>query len=758
MSIGSMRQSWVALLFLTLILGDASFSRAQILEQALTQPPVSQSDAQPQETSSNATLSPSSEETTEQQETLGDIVEETGVLSSNNATWNWVVHPAEVCGIDVTYCIPVSKFRDLPGIGEDPALFNQTYWETVENAYVEKIIDLHLFTPGLALAIAEGLFHHWDDFQEAKSISVTMEGKDIDVTMLSIGAVIRDIQDIDYIGGYFTVDLRLYVKRVMPGTAFDSLQQAINASWTDLEDSHLVARNYGEPPGKEKWARLLPEDNSDNPNQLMKHEVLMQDGSCNAKALTKARLLNFNEYTAMSGANSALVDAITGGLSVLRGNKRPTPVTDANDNILYFNANGVRIKFQPLNPYFYPFQLNVLDINVASPATDIALNHKVQQYSFCIDPSMTGFKHPLPSLPQEGVVNMIPTVWRSSNAPWFNEDNDHMFLKGTGVQSEEEHVVEKFFQTAVFRIVYQGAPIEPWFDLLPILFTAFTVQLQWMVTRTDNCGGSTMITAVLLIQNLVNMQAGFVGYSNIMSQALSFTYIVAIIYVVAVALMTFTNIAKQNGNIEFLAKQQENIFRYFRLVGNIMSIFYIPLLVFSEDTNTGEQNQYKWLWPVCITVSTLIFAGVVFRDAWRLWNKKKDEKERVVPRYSSIQGRAITLLTVDEVKDFITGSDLLEQAVSPYLSHDDLTSIAHQLHDAEIDGNALVVAATDPKFLVSAVGLSVGKAINFSKGFDELVNNGSIVVRSNVLDKTFDSYEDPSKIVAPKAEAPIAEP
>ena len=105
-----------------------------------------------------------------------------------------------------------------------------------------------------------------------------------------------------------------------------------------------------------------------------------------------------------------------------------------------------------------------------------------------------------------------------------------------------------------------------------------------------------------------------------------------------------------------------------------------------------------------------------------------EKADKIVPDYSHLHGKAIELLTIDEVKEFITHSDLLEEAVAPYLNSDDLTSIAYQLHDAEIDGNALVDAAEDPKFLVSAVGLSVGKAINFSKGFKELVYTGKIDV------------------------------
>ena len=128
-----------------------------------------------------------------------------------------------------------------------------------------------------------------------------------------------------------------------------------------------------------------------------------------------------------------------------------------------------------------------MDIYLAPPASDIELNQEVEQLSFCIDRSKTGFKHPLPSLAQQGKVNLIPAIWRSTMAPWFNEGNEQMHLNSTGAQTSEELGMDSYFQTALFRIVYEGAPAEPWFDLLPILFTAFTVQIQWLVTQPDNC-------------------------------------------------------------------------------------------------------------------------------------------------------------------------------------------------------------------------------------------------------------------------------
>ena len=71
-------------------------------------------------------------------------------------------------------------------------------------------------------------------------------------------------------------------------------------------------------------------------------------------------------------------------------------------------------------------------------------------------------------------------------------------------------------------------------------------------------------------------------------------------------------------------------------------------------------------------------------------------------------------------------SNLLAKAVYPYLNEKDLTEIAYKLHDADIDGNSFVEAIENPKILVGSVGLSVGKAINFHKGYIALRDSGSI--------------------------------
>ena len=303
-----------------------------------------------------------------------------------------------------------------------------------------------------------------------------------------------------------------------------------------------------------------------------------------------------------------------------------------------------------------------------------------------------------------------------------------MSIDGTGRQTGDGHVQEMFFQVGMFRLIYDGPNSQSWFALLPVLFTAFVIQLQWLTTTASSCDGSTMITAVLLIQNLVQSQAAYVGYKNIASNILTFTYVVAIIYVVAVALMTFINLSKSGGSRRILAQYQDSIFRYFRYFGNLMSFFYIPLLVFESDVDTGEQKQYDFLWPLVIAFDTLVLVFLISRDLLKLKTKVSEaaESEDTTPDYKHLKSRDIGTLSVEETKIWVSNNEFLFDAVQPNLNQEDLFGIAQLLFDADIDGGALLAIANDPKFLINSVGLSVGKAINFSSAIEELERMGSI--------------------------------
>ena len=225
-----------------------------------------------------------------------------------------------------------------------------------------------------------------------------------------------------------------------------------------------------------------------------------------------------------------------------------SPVIDANGFVTYLQGNGLKIKFQPVNSQFFPFQINILDITLRSPRAGLYPGLPVTLYTFCILELFTGLQSPLPSLPNQGEVRLIPTVTTYTSPPWWNFDNEQMGLSGTSFSEDEGDTGEKLRQVANFRIVYADTSIvNGWMLLLPFLFTAFTTQLQWLVTKPDTCAPSNMVSSILLIQNLVNGQKPYTGHENVGTKVIYLTYGVTGMFVTAVALMTFINITKSTG-------------------------------------------------------------------------------------------------------------------------------------------------------------------------------------------------------------------
>jgi hypothetical protein len=191
--------------------------------------------------------------------------------------------PDDECKFYYTFCIPVSKFESLPRFGVNPSTLNETEWDELSDAIVKFIDDLHVFATGLPVAIARTIFDDWDHVARSKYIGVTMAGDDINVQMLSVGAVIRDISNIDYIGGYFTVDLRLYVKKITYGEPYWSVKDAVDVTWTTVNQSSLVVKHClecNESFSTNNWLQYLPEDYDEDTSQVGPDDRVIQDGSC----------------------------------------------------------------------------------------------------------------------------------------------------------------------------------------------------------------------------------------------------------------------------------------------------------------------------------------------------------------------------------------------------------------------------------------------------------------------------------------------
>lgn len=381
--------------------------------------------------------------------------------------------------------------------------------------------------------------------------------------------------------------------------------------------------------------------------------------------------------------------------------------------------------------------MNILDIGLITPPSAVNVGKKITINQFCISSPFTGIRAPLPSLPNAGELILIPHVKVNYNAPWFNAGNQQMFLKGTGFTREEENEPEKTGRTANFRIIYHNAAVASnWLILLPFLFSAFTTQLQWFILTADTCKPATMVTAVLLIQSLVNNQKAYVGVKTVATDVLAVTYCLTAVYVVTVALMTFINITKDTGRIEFLAHYQGGIFSYLRFIGLLCTPLFIPLLVFKSDLQTGQQQRIDWLWPLVISFCFLVFAikvawGIKTQMAHR--KKKRAEEEAKKAKMEEEEGetvvnygtKVVRSMTADEIKKWIMETPELQLASR--LTKDELAKVQHKFLNASIDGPALLRIGSDPEQIVKYVeGVPFGQALAFCDALAALKEEGIV--------------------------------
>ena len=109
----------------------------------------------------------------------------------------------------------------------------------------------------------------------------------------------------------------------------------------------------------------------------------------------------------------------------------------------------------------------------------------------------------------------------------FNSGNDQMMMAEGNVKTgDEEDVQEMVTQVASFTIIYTDSLVNGMIVMLPFIFTAFIVMLQWMVTTPKNVGPESMITSVLLVQSIVDKDPPSIGYHNISQGVVSLTYTV----------------------------------------------------------------------------------------------------------------------------------------------------------------------------------------------------------------------------------------
>jgi hypothetical protein len=274
--------------------------------------------------------------------------EETG----ETLNWTYVIRPVSKCEVETWICIPTSKFEAFEHFSLGEKNFTEEELEEIKLAYIDFMVTrLDMFITGLNRAIASALVDRRDEFYLSQYMMVTLDGSAIDVKMYAIGLVVEDISDINYIGGVFTADIRVYIYEVMEGAPYSSIGNAMNASWAKKDDSSLLEIETN-------IVKLLPKNFNQFEGELSdkEKEALTEDGRCNDPAIQTMRPMNMKDYKKDQ-------------FRIQRSATALTPIPDPDNNMLYLEAKGAKIKFQPINTEFFPFQVRLLMFRVLGYAT-----------------------------------------------------------------------------------------------------------------------------------------------------------------------------------------------------------------------------------------------------------------------------------------------------------------------------------------------------------------------------------------------------
>lgn len=290
----------------------------------------------------------------------------------------------------------------------------------------------------------------------------------------------------------------------------------------------------------------------------------------------------------------------------------------------------------------------------------------------------------------------------------------------------EEKLPNRLERSLRFRIVWSEPPGELWMVIFPFLFSSFSTQLQWLVLKASEVTAASMISAILLISNIVNTKVGLVRYNNIASSTIYLTYGIVSVYILAVAIMAFINIARNSGTNFFLVRYQVTILRYMRLFGLLLTPFFIPLLVFYSNDETGEQYFYQWLWWAVFVFDLVIFAAYIARDWWKVAKesrlRKQSDQQGKLSSCERICAKRVHLWTVEEVGEWIRGSEDLREIFS--FTDGEREAIAEKFKVKKVDGTAFINLSMDAERLVKFLDLAIGEALHFSANVEKLVEMG----------------------------------
>ena len=152
--------------------------------------------------------------------------------------------------------------------------------------------------------------------------------------------------------------------------------------------------------------------------------------------------------------------------------------------------------------------------------------------------------------------------------PWFGKHRDMWNYGNTNL--DNNLFGNRRVPTLTFRIMWDKTTTYKGSQIITLLFTALITQLQWLTLSDSAKGVPTMVSAVVMIQTAINQSVKELEFDTIVTRVAYLTYAVTGVYVFAVALMTYINIAREKGQSRWLVKHQSQILKGLRSFGLLL--------------------------------------------------------------------------------------------------------------------------------------------------------------------------------------------
>mmetsp|Transcript_37393 Transcript_37393/g.78864 ORF Transcript_37393/g.78864 Transcript_37393/m.78864 type:complete len:757 (+) Transcript_37393:35-2305(+) len=556
-----------------------------------------------------------------------------------------------------------------------------------------------------------------------KGYSVREPSQLYKVNAYAVGLMIQSLSNIDSIKGTFDATLRIYFFNITEGP-FDKVSDAVNTIYKD--DSKTTSTRVR---GKNDEFYRLNEESFPNAwagGRTEKGEFIHPDGICTAKAMASMQPIKADEdfVKDLMRFPGSMIPRIW-----------PNYMHDENGDLSNVELTTT-FKFRPLNRRYYPFQRDLLDIDLEMAVTNLI--HKDQpivQNLFCLHPSYSGFtshvfgadvgaghgtSDSLIMVPRLDFDRVEPFLIYNKMPQFFYDEDNQTARYGNGTKVQ---------RTISLRIIVEHPTSKGFYEIFPLLFVSLTAVANFISSNPYEIGATSMVQVLLGINTLVTQNTQWIGQNTNMASALWLAYAVNGLWIFTVVFMTVINRERENEDSrkKWYIVYQNKIFRYLRLLAASLCLLYLPLMFISSDENSGYQQSKTWVWILVVVFICVMFAVRALFDYRKIKQKRAKQEVNAMKEFSDIskfQSKPVADWDEDEVVRWITIGSMHKAS---YFTDNKRSSIGDKLTAACVDGKLLCHYGKDFEVLVEKfvefVGLPFGDAMKLAEEVTILLDN-----------------------------------